>query len=112
MHLKKSTALKLRLLNRAQGVPLELADKTFRTGESILCDGVYRVTHPEHRLPSEITLASGDQFPKCSACDVAVSFRFLRPVTIDPEFRIHLFELPVLKGKSAEIPKEIPRKAA
>ena len=87
--------------------PPELSKVRFQTGECVPRSGIYRVSHPEHRLPEEITLAAGDQFPSCAACDALVSFRLLRRVEIDPEFRIHLFLLPVLEDEQQKTSKKV-----
>lgn len=73
------------------------ARQYFHSGETVLQSGVYQVSHPEHEVPAEITLAFQDRFPPCSACEHAAAFLFLRPVEIDPDFRIRLFALPVIE---------------
>jgi hypothetical protein len=72
----------------------------FRTGEMVPKSGIYRVTHLRHRLPHEVTLLAGQNFPRCSRCKSAVQFqavRYARAVNSDPTFRIVIYELPVLE---------------
>lgn len=73
----------------------------FRTGETIRESGIYRVHHKEHRLPHEVTLLQGQQFPRCARCDDGVSFELVMaaPANFAPsndQTRICLYELPVL----------------
>lgn len=73
----------------------------FRTGETIRESGIYRVHHKEHRLPHEVTLLQGQQFPRCARCDDGVSFELVLAapanfVPGDEQLRIYLYELPVL----------------
>lgn len=72
-----------------------------RTGEPITASGIYRVVHREHRLPHEVTLLRGEEFPKCSRCLDAVIFELVRAVTFTEESleyqpQIRLYELPAL----------------
>lgn len=79
----------------------------FRTGETIKESGVYRVHHNQHRLPHEVTLLQGQQFPRCAKCDDGVSFELIQAAPADfatdhERMRICLYELPVLdEEKSA-----------
>jgi hypothetical protein len=73
----------------------------FKTGETILHSGIYRVVHDKHRVPHEVTLLRGQVFPKCSKCQDAVVFEVLRGVTFSDDNMelspmIRLYELPVL----------------
>ena len=63
----------------------------FRTGETIKESGIYRVHHNQHRLPHEVTLLQGQDFPRCTRCDDGVSFELV----LAAPFRIYLNELPV-----------------
>lgn len=69
-----------------------------------MANGVYRVIHSQHRLPSEVTLVQGHTFPGCSKCRVGVRFEYLRSVQLNGDFQINLFSLPELpdsdEGKS------------
>ena len=55
------------------------SSKQYATGEAAPVTGTYRVIHPEHKLPLEVTVRSGHRFPRCAKCAVAVSFELLRP---------------------------------
>lgn len=73
----------------------------FRTGQKIPHSGVYRVIHQSHRVPHEVTLLYGQDFPRCAKCQDTVIFELVRPVTFDDEdptisSKIRLYELPVL----------------
>ena len=47
---------------------------TFKAGEIAIETGVYRVSHDQHRLPHEVVVLRGEQFPKCAKCSDAVYF--------------------------------------
>ena len=77
----------------------------FRTGEKVPESGIFRVVHAEHRLPHEVTLIRGTEFPRCSKCKEQVTFE---PVAMAPALdrmreRIILYELPDLE----EVDKKI-----
>lgn len=86
---------KLRLVNARHDMP---ANQTqFRCGEKILESGIYRVVHEKHRLPHEVTLLSGQLFPRCIKCEDSVYFELLRSapdITLAP-FKVALYALPV-----------------
>jgi hypothetical protein len=70
----------------------------FRTGEPIPESGIYRVIHKAHRVPHEVTLLAGQNFPRCSKCKDAVLFELIKAATEllhEHGFRVHLYELPV-----------------
>jgi hypothetical protein len=70
----------------------------FHTGEPIPESGIYRVIHKAHRVPHEVTLLSGQNFPRCSKCKDAVQFELIQAATEllhEHGFRVHLYELPV-----------------
>jgi hypothetical protein len=71
---------------------------TFKTGETVLESGIYKVTHVEHRLPHEVTLLKGAQFPRCSKCKEAVTFKVvaLAPRLDKLRERVTLYQLPDL----------------
>jgi len=76
---------------------------SFRTGETILQSGIYRVIHRHHRLPHEVTLLRDEQFPKCGKCQDQVFFELVRGVVVAEEALlscspIRLYELPSLDG--------------
>jgi hypothetical protein len=58
---------------------------------------VYRVIHHQHRLPAEVTLLQGQEFPICSKCGNDVFFEFVRPVSPAPGFQVILFTLPEIE---------------
>ncbi len=77
-----------------------MSEERFASGELILRTGVYRVEHPQHLLPQEVTLEGGANFPGCAACDEPVAFELLRQVDTRAGtggFRVALFRLPVLE---------------
>ena len=69
-----------------------------KTGAFVSESGVYGVLHEAHRLPREVTLLRGQQFPRCQACEEPVTFRLRRRLTgADTQrFGIQLHQLPVL----------------
>jgi hypothetical protein len=71
---------------------------TFKTGETVVESGIYKVTHAEHRLPHEVTLLKGAQFPRCSKCKEAVTFQVvaLAPRLDKLRERVTLYQLPDL----------------
>jgi hypothetical protein len=78
---------------------LSMPDKkpTFQTGEPIPESGIYRVIHKTHRVPHEVTLFSGQNFPRCSKCKDAVQFELIQAATEllhEHGFRVYLHELP------------------
>jgi hypothetical protein len=79
------------------------AKQIFKTGETVPESGIYRVTHAEHRLPHEVTLLKGAQFPRCSKCKEAVTFRVvaLAPRLDNLRERVTLYQLPDLDDTNA-----------
>lgn len=73
-----------------------LGQLTFHDHELVMANGIYRVIHGQHRLPTEVTLIQGHMFPVCSKCKGKVGFEFLRPIKPAPDFQINLFALPEL----------------
>lgn len=47
-------------------------------GELIPDSGIYTVFHSEHRFRGQVTLISGELFPRCTVCGPDVHFRLLR----------------------------------
>ncbi len=72
--------------------------RVYRSGEKIPASGIYRVLHQSHRLPDEVTLLKGADFPRCSRCQDEVCFMVVRIVAGDlrGSHPIILHELPVL----------------
>jgi hypothetical protein len=72
-----------------------------RTGCSVLASGIYRVLHPQHRLPQEVTLVRNQIFPRCSRCKEPVLYEFVRAAPAiasshPSTFSVALYELPEL----------------
>ncbi len=67
------------------------------TGETVPESGIYGVTHHDHRLPLEVTLLKGQEFPRCSQCTERVEFQVIRTAPHLAELRspVILYELPV-----------------
>jgi hypothetical protein len=83
-----------------------LAGSVFATGSVIPESGIYRVIHARHRLPHEVTLVEGQQFPRCSKCQSDVVFELIHPapsIQADQSFRVVLYELPVLEDDAPAI---------
>jgi hypothetical protein len=80
-----------------------MAGRIFHTGDIVPDSGIYLVTHPEHRLPHEVTLLRDQKFPTCAKCDTAVVFELVQaaPHLEDAEFRVALHRIP-------EMPEEEP----
>jgi hypothetical protein len=97
----RAKASSLFLVNSASGKMVK--GPTFRTDEVIPQSGIYRVRHQKHRLPHEVTLLRGQQFPRCSKCRNAVTFYLVwavgTEVTTEFSTRIYLYELPVIEDK-------------
>ena len=70
--------------------------------------GIYRITHAAHRLPHEVVLIAGGQFPRCSKCGDLVSFELVLETRVRFEYEpVQIYELPVIddeekKADSAE----------
>lgn len=80
----------------------------FRTGEAIPESGIYRVIHKAHRVPHEVTLLSGHNFPRCSKCKDAVQFELIQAATElfhEHGFRVQLYELPVEECENPDCEK-------
>jgi hypothetical protein len=70
----------------------------YRAGMPVPQDGVYRVQHNGHRVPHEVTLLAGGNFPPCSHCGGVVTFELVRGVSKEDTGRFHvtLYQLPVI----------------
>jgi hypothetical protein len=76
-----------------------------RTGVAVAESGIYRVFHPEHRLPQEVTLLQGHNFPRCSRCAEPALYELVRsaPAGVPSHrttFQVDLYELPELETDS------------
>lgn len=71
----------------------------WKTGAVVPRSGIYSTRHSVHRLPREVTLLQGEQFPRCAGCESAVFFRLRRELPDAGSwlrFHVHLYQLPVL----------------
>lgn len=83
--------------------------KYFTTGQQIPQSGIYAVRHANHRLPHEVTLLKGEEFPRCGKCLDRVRFELLRvaaDIYSHSEFQIRLYELPELPERVETQPEE------
>jgi len=76
-------------------------DTSLRTGVAVPASGIYRVSHPQHNLPVEVTLLKDQKFPRCSRCNEPVFYELLRsaPAVTSSHpstFQVELYELPEL----------------
>jgi hypothetical protein len=81
----------------------------FNTGDTVPESGIYRVTHAGHRLPHEVTLLSGQIFPRCSKCKDHVQFEVVRHaphIQAQPGFNVVVYELPVFEEED-DTPKAV-----
>ena len=77
--------------------------KEFTTGTKIQHSGIYRVFHAAHRLPHEVILIAGEEFPRCSKCQDKVKFRLIRMVREDfTGSPVRIYELPVIGDDEQE----------
>jgi len=68
-----------------------------RTGFSVPDSGIYRVLHPQHRLPTAVTLIKDQAFPRCSKCPEPVYFELQHAAPAagsNRGFSVILYELP------------------
>jgi hypothetical protein len=69
----------------------------FRVGERVRSSGIYRAIHGDHRVAHEVTLLSGDVFPRCKKCGCEVLFELVAAgldTLHDATFRVRLYEIP------------------
>jgi hypothetical protein len=68
----------------------------YRTGQKIPQSGIYKVIHSEHRLPHDVTLISGEVFPRCASCGNHVQFELVQAAAAvgASGFRVVVYELP------------------
>jgi hypothetical protein len=83
-----------RLTLHAGGKRATEKSNDLRTGCSVPTSGIYRVVHPQHRLPSEVTLLTNQSFPRCSKCAEPVDFELVRSAPDIGGFKVMLYELP------------------
>ena len=81
---------------------------SYRAGMPVPQDGVYRVQHSSHRVPHEVTLLAGGNFPPCSQCGGVVSFELVRGVAAGDTGRFHvtLYQLPVIDDDNDPVVKK------
>ncbi len=51
--------------------------KSLTAGETAPADGIYRVTHYQHRMPHPVSIRKGTVLPPCLKCGGHVTFEFL-----------------------------------
>jgi hypothetical protein len=56
-----------------------LMPQILQAGEVAPADGLYRVTHYQHRLPHLVSVIHGTKLPLCSKCGSHVRFELLGP---------------------------------
>ena len=52
---------------------------SYKPGEIVPIDGIYKVSHAQHRLPHKATFKARERFPACHKCDKMVRFELLVP---------------------------------
>ena len=57
-----------------------MGDSSYRPGDIVPSNGVYKVIHDKHRLMHEATLTKGMLFPMCLKCDRRVRFILVRSI--------------------------------
>ncbi len=77
--------------------------EVYQTGQKVPESGIYKVMHAEHRLPHEVTLLKGAEFPRCSKCKGSVRFS---TVAVAPRLdsireRVTVYELPDINDYAA-----------
>src|SRR3954465_2365379 len=75
--------------------------RAYERASPFLLAGIYRVSHPQHNLPLEVTLLKDQKFPRCSRCNEPVFYELLRSApavtSSHPDtFQVELYELPEL----------------
>lgn len=85
----------------------KLSRTRLTTGATVLESGVYHVSHPQHRLPEEVTLIRNQLFPRCSRCSEVVFYELVRSVPSagtlpgTTHFTVALYELPVIEEEDS-----------
>ncbi len=52
--------------------------ETLKAGEQAPADGIYRVTHYQHRLPHSVSVLKGTVLPRCLKCGDRVRYEFVK----------------------------------
>jgi hypothetical protein len=60
-----------------------LMPQILKAGEVAPADGLYRVTHYQHRLPHLVSVISGTTLPHCHKCGDHVHFELVGPASRD-----------------------------
>jgi hypothetical protein len=70
----------------------------YKSGQPIPTSGIYTVHHQVHRRAHEVTLLTGEIFPRCAKCGDLVEFELSKaaPHLSAKPFTIHLYEIPDL----------------
>jgi hypothetical protein len=79
--------------------------RLYTSGDVVPEAGIYRVFHAEHRVSHEVTLNRGHKFPVCAKCSTAVVFELLRgapEASIQRNFNVTLYQLPVFEEEGEE----------
>ena len=53
--------------------------KIYKSGELVPKDGIYKVSHVQHRLPHKASFKAPERFPVCNKCGRLVRFELLVP---------------------------------
>ena len=56
-----------------------------KAGDQAPADGLYRVTHYQHRLPHTVSVVNGTVLPTCLKCGEHVRFELIGPARQDSE---------------------------
>jgi hypothetical protein len=54
---------------------------TFKPGDPVPCNGIYKVRHVQHRLDHSVTILKNERFPVCRRCGDRVTFTLERTVS-------------------------------
>jgi hypothetical protein len=70
----------------------------YKSGQPIPASGIYTVFHREHRRAHDVTLLTGETFPRCAKCGDRVDFVLSKaaPHLSANPFLVHLYEIPDL----------------
>jgi len=66
-----------------------LGEKPYLAGQNVPHTGIYRVFHYQHRMPHDVVVRQGEQFPACNKCGDRVYFvasTTAEPVLLDRDF--------------------------
>lgn len=88
------------------GRPVAGEPNPLETGAYVPHTGVYRITHRQHQLPTEVVLLQDEYFPRCEQCAELVFFQLIRPMNHLPPDRVcKIYELPVIRDEASEADK-------